>query len=88
MWELEHTQPHIWNYFLEGNLSVQKSPLPGVAIGCDHAGEQVNSEDKSRGGLKGNTRNTNARNRQYLTGYSPNCRGNVGKGKEEYTEEE
>ena len=56
MWELEHTQPHIWNYFLEGNLSVQKSPLPGVAIGCDHAGEQVNSEDKSREGLEGNTK--------------------------------
>lgn len=65
MWELEHTQLHIWNYFLEGNFNVQKSPLPWVAISCDHAGVQVNSEEKSRGELEGNTRNTNARKRQY-----------------------
>ena len=37
-----------------------------VAIGCDHAGEQVNCEDKSRGGLKGITRNENSRIRNYL----------------------
>ena len=30
----------------EGN-SVQKSDVPGVAIGCDHAGENVYREDKT-----------------------------------------
>ena len=39
-------------YFLQGNFSVQKSNIVGTAIGCDHAGEQVNCEDKSCGGLK------------------------------------
>ena len=51
---------------MEGNFSVQKSPISGVAIGCDHALEQVNCGDKSRGGLKGITKNHNARIRQYL----------------------
>ena len=64
MKDLECSQPEIWNYFMQGHFSVQKSPIPGVAIGCDHAGEQVNCEDKSCGGLKGNTRNINARTRQ------------------------
>ena len=39
MREIEHTQPDIWKYFLEGNFSIQKSLVPGVAIGCDHAGK-------------------------------------------------
>ena len=48
------------------SLLVQKSSITGVAIGCDHAGEQVNREGKSRGGLKGITMSANSRNRQYL----------------------
>ena len=45
---LQISDPDVWNYFLDGNFSVQKCNILGVAIGCDHAGEQVNSEDKSR----------------------------------------
>ena len=56
----------VWNNFLDRNFSVQKCNIPGVVIGCDHADEHVNSEDKSRGGLKGITRNDNSRIRHYL----------------------
>ena len=66
MKNLEHCYPLVWKYFEEGKFSVQKTPIPGVGIGCDHAGEQVNCEDKSRGGLKGITKNENARIRHYL----------------------
>ena len=66
MKHLEISDPEMWDYFMDGNFSVQKSPLPAVAIGFDHGGEQVNCEDKSRGGLKGITRNENIRIRNYL----------------------
>ena len=66
MKSLEVENPEIWNYFMEGNFSVQKNDIPGVAIGCDHAGEQVNREDKTGSGLKGMTRNQNNRNWHYL----------------------
>ena len=49
MKHLEFSDPDVWKFFMEGNFSVQKSNVLEVAIGCDHAGEQVNSEDKSRG---------------------------------------
>ena len=35
--------------FLKEYFCVQKSLTPGVAIGVDQAGEQLNSEDKSHG---------------------------------------
>ena len=66
MKNLEENNKEVWEYFMKGYFSVQKSSIPGVALGCDHAGEQVNCEDKSRGGLKGITRNVNARTRHYL----------------------
>ena len=66
MKNLEFSNPEVWKYFLQGNFSVQKSNIVGTAIGCDHAGEQVNCEDKSRGGLKGISRNDNSRTRHYL----------------------
>ena len=44
---------------MEGNFSAQKSYIPGVAMRCDHAGEQVNREDKTRSGLKCITKNQN-----------------------------
>ena len=66
MKHLQTSDPDVWQYFMDGNFSVQKSDIPGVAIGCGHAGEQVNCEDKSRGGLKGITRNENSRVRNYL----------------------
>lgn len=42
---------------MEGNFSVQKNYIPGIAIECDHAGQQVNPEDKTYSGLKSITRN-------------------------------
>ena len=35
--------------FWKEYFCVQKSPTPGVAIGLDQAGEQLNSEDKPHG---------------------------------------
>ena len=66
MKNLQNSNEDIFKYFMEGNFSVQKSPISGVTIGCDHALEQVNCGEKSRGGLKGITKNHNARIRQYL----------------------
>ena len=48
MKSLEVENPEIWNNFMEGNFSVQKSVTPEVAVGCDHAGEQINRKDKMR----------------------------------------
>ena len=62
--EVENTE--IWNNFIEGNFSLQKRDIPKVSIGCDHSGEQVNRGDKTRGGLKGITRNQNSRNQHCL----------------------
>ena len=64
-----------WDYFMESNFSLQQSDIPigwysnsnwWVVIGCDHAGEQVNHEDKTCGGLKSITRIQNSRNQHYL----------------------
>ena len=48
MKSLEVENPEIWNNFMEGNFSVQKSVTPEVAVWCDHAGEQINRKDKMR----------------------------------------
>ena len=48
MKSLEVETPEIWNYFMEGNFGVQKSDTPELAVGCYHAGEQINREDKMR----------------------------------------
>ena len=42
MKSLEVENPEICNF------SVQKSVTPEVAVGCDHAGEQINRKDKMR----------------------------------------
>ena len=51
---------------MKGNFRVQKSDIPEVAIGCDHAAEQVNREDKTHSGLKGITRNQTSHNQHYM----------------------
>ena len=48
---------------MERTFKAQKSDIPGVAIACDHAGEQVNRKDKTRGELKGITKNQKRCNR-------------------------
>lgn len=51
---------------MEWNFIIQKSDIPGVTVGCDHAYKQVKLEDRTRGGLKDITRNQNSRNQHYL----------------------
>jgi hypothetical protein len=60
------TDPLIWNYFEEGNFSVQKTDILGSALGIDHAGEQENKKLKIQGGLIGITRQQNSRDRYFL----------------------
>ena len=45
----------VWDTFMAGNISCQKTDIPGTAIGRDHAGEQENCKIKNRGGIKGIT---------------------------------
>ena len=52
---LKNNDVEIWNYFKEGNFCVQKSRIPFVAVGRDHAGEQENKVLKIQGGLQGIT---------------------------------
>ena len=46
----------VWQSFRNGDLSHQKSDIPGTAIGRDPTGEQENKKIKSRGGIQGITR--------------------------------
>ena len=63
---LQTSDPEIWMHFSAGEFSVQKTQIPFTAIGRDHAGEQVNRELKTRGGITGITHNDNSRTRQIL----------------------
>lgn len=56
----------IWNYFIEKNLSVQKSDIPVVVIRCGQASKQFNRENKKCRGLNGILKNQNIRNLCYL----------------------
>ena len=68
MLQLEHDDPAIWKHFMEGNFSVKKkSKIPFIALGRDHAGEQQNKIMKIKGGLKGISKEENARVRHFLT---------------------
>ena len=42
MIKLETDEPDVWESFMQGNFSCQKSKIPGTALGRDYAGEQVN----------------------------------------------
>ena len=68
MKKLEYNLPKIWDFFMNGNFSVQKNTIPFTAIGRDHAGEQENKKMKIAGGLKGISRSENARTRFFLIG--------------------
>ena len=67
MYALEQSDPVIWEAFSNGEFAVQKTKIPFVALGMDHAGEQVNKILKIDGGLVGVSRNVNARNRFMIT---------------------
>ena len=55
MIKLEEEDPEIWNSFMRGNFSCQKTVISGTAISRDHDGEQINKILKTRGGLTGIT---------------------------------
>ena len=56
-----------WEMFMACNVCVQKSQSPHIAIGCDHAGEQVNKILRIEGGVVGISNNPKARMRFVLT---------------------
>ena len=67
MKQLQYDHPEIWKHFCDGHFSIQKSMVPGTAKGRDHAGEQeVKKKLKTRGGIKGITRNDNSRMLHFL----------------------
>ena len=61
---LETSSPEIWEAFMDGDFSVQKSEIRATAIGRDHAGEQQNKVIKN--GITGITCNENSRTRHFL----------------------
>lgn len=56
-----------WKYFEEGNFCCLKNKIPYTAIGRDHCGEQENKVLKGRGGVSGQSSNSNSTNRYFLT---------------------
>ena len=67
MRHLENTDKETWKYFMEGNFCCQKNNIPYTAIGRDHAGEQENKILKGRGGVSGQSSNSNSANRYFMT---------------------
>ena len=55
MYNLQHQAPDVWAVFMRGDFSCQKSSIPGMAIGQDHAAEQENKITKNRDGITGIT---------------------------------
>ena len=53
MRNLEHDDPDIWKYFMEGIFSVQTTKVLHTIIGVDHAGDQQNKKLNIQGGLIG-----------------------------------
>ena len=66
MYDLQDRAPDVWAVFMRGDFSCQKSDIPGIATGRDHAGEQENEIIKSCGGITGIARNKNSRARHLL----------------------
>ena len=67
MRHLRDNDTETWNYFKEGNFCCQKNKIPFTAIGRDHCGEQENKVLKGRGGVSGQSSNSNSTNRYFMT---------------------
>ena len=67
MRHLQDNDKETWNYFKEGNFCCQKNEIPFTAIGRDHCGEQENKVLKGRGGVSGQSSNSNSTNRYFMT---------------------
>ena len=66
MQKLEIEDPYIYDEFMAGNFSVNKSTIPFCTIGPDHAIEHENRVMKVCGGLKGITQQPAAMARWFL----------------------
>ena len=51
---------------MKGDISCQKSDIPGTTIERDHADKQINKIIKNGGGITGATRNENIRTRHFF----------------------
>ena len=67
MRQLQISDKETWKYFMEGNFCCQKNNIPFTAIGRDHCGEQENKVLKGRGGVSGQSSNSNSTNRYFMT---------------------
>ena len=67
MRHLQTSDIETWNYFKDGNFCCQKNDIPFTAIGRDHCGEQENKVLKGRGGVAGQSSNSNSTNRYFMT---------------------
>ena len=67
MRHLQTNDKETWNYFMDGNFCCQKNDIPFTAIGRDHCGEQENKVLKGRGGVAGQSSNSNSTNRYFMT---------------------
>ena len=57
MFALKEQDPELWEYFKQGNFSVNKTRIPFSAKGADHGIEHENRAMKVMGGFKGITNN-------------------------------
>ena len=66
MFELEEKDRRTWNFFKQGNFSVNKTNILFSAIGADHAIEHENRSLKVLGGIKGIANNQAALDQYFL----------------------
>ena len=53
MYKLKDEDADIWEFFMNGYFSINKTSVPFTAIGADHAIEHENRTMKVLGGIKG-----------------------------------
>ena len=66
MYKLERSNETIWNFYAEGNFSVNKSTTPFTTLGADHALEQANRTLKVHGGIKGIANNQSSLDQYFI----------------------
>ena len=66
MYNLQSKDPETWNFFVDGNLSVNKSSVSFCSIGVDHALEQENKSMKIQGEIKVMGNNESALEENFL----------------------
>ena len=67
---LQERGPNIWQFFLDGQFSIQTNYIPRTAKSVGHAGEQENKKLKVQGGFVGITRRENHRNKFFLISHA------------------